>query len=69
MPEVSNVLPFPTCLHRTSECAPASPSESGIEIRTYLKDIIDIAYEGLLTNSESQSFERIASLFNPFHRS
>ena len=63
MARSSNVVHFPMRSRPAAKIAQVSPGDGTTELRVYLKDIIDIAYEGLLTNTESQSVERIASLF------
>ena len=55
MPQASNVLSFPVRSQSSSKTLSAPQSDSAMEIRAYLKDIIDIAYEGLLTNSARAS--------------
>ena len=63
MAKPTNVIAFPI-IPRNRQISSSTGSVEGFSMtRHFLKDVIDIAYDGLLNNREAEAFERISGLF------
>ena len=66
MAQASNVIHFPVIPRNTPAMRlepPIEASNNEFVIRLFLKNIIDIAYDGLLNDREAEALDRIVVLF------